>query len=38
MIRNLLYACAAFSWIMESSFISLLLFGEAPYPTEEQDI
>ena len=33
MIEKFLNACASFSWTMESSMISLFLFGEAPYPT-----
>lgn len=35
MIANFLYACAAFSWIIETNMVSLFLFGECPYPTEE---
>lgn len=37
MIGTLLTALAGFSWILESSMVSLLLFGESEYPTEEQD-
>ncbi len=35
MIGNLLCALASFSWILESTYVSLLLFGESQYPTEE---
>jgi len=35
MIAKLLCACSIFSWIIESSMVSILLFGEYPYPTEE---
>lgn len=35
MIAKFLCACAAFSWIMETNMISIFLFGEYPYPTEE---
>lgn len=37
MIRNLLCAVAAFSWVLDTSMVSIFLFGEYPYPTEEQD-
>lgn len=37
MIRNLLCAVAAFSWVLDTSMISLLLFGEYPYPVEDAD-
>lgn len=37
MIANFLCACASFSWILESSMVSILLFGEYPYPVESQD-
>lgn len=36
MIAHFLCACASFSWILESSMVSLLLFGEYPYPAEDQ--
>lgn len=35
MIAKFLCACAAFSWVLDTSMISILLFGEYPYPTEE---
>lgn len=37
MIRNLLCAVAAFSWVLDTSMVSIFLFGEYPYPAEEQD-
>ena len=37
MIAKFLCACASFSWILESSMVSILLFGEYPYPAEDQD-
>lgn len=37
MIAKLLFACASFSWIIESTMVSILLFGEYPYPTENQN-
>lgn len=37
MIRNLLCAVAAFSWVLDTSMISLLLFGEYPYPVEDAE-
>lgn len=37
MIRNLLCAVAAFSWVLDTSVISIWLFGEYPYPTEDQE-
>ena len=37
MIRNLLCAVAAFSWVIESTIVSLLLFGESPYPVEDAE-
>lgn len=37
MIANLLCACASFSWVMETTIISIFLFGEYPYPVENQD-
>jgi hypothetical protein len=36
MIYHLLGTCAAFSWWIETNFTSLVLFGEYPYPTEEE--
>ncbi len=35
MISQLLCACAAFSWTIQTSIASILLFGEYPYPTED---
>ena len=35
MIRNLLCAVAAFSWVLDTSMVSICLFGEYPYPTED---
>lgn len=37
MIANLLCACADFSWVMETTMVSIFLFGEYPYPSEEKD-
>lgn len=37
MIARFLTLCAAFSWIFDTSMVSILLFGEYPYPTEESD-
>lgn len=37
MIRNLLCAVAAFSWVLDTSMISLVLFGESPYPVEDAE-
>lgn len=37
MIGKFLCACAAFSWVLETSIISLFLFGESEYPTKEQN-
>ncbi len=37
MIANFLCACATFSWFMETTMVSIFLFGESPYPTEEQE-
>ncbi len=37
MIGKLLMACAAFSWLAETSIVSLFLFGEQPYPTDEHE-
>lgn len=37
MIRNLLCAFATFSWIADTSMVSIVLFGEYPYPTEDQE-
>lgn len=36
MIRNLLCACAAFSWIIETNVVSIFLLGEYPYPTKDE--
>lgn len=37
MIRNLLCAFATFSWIADTSMVSLFLFGESPYPVEDAE-
>jgi len=37
MIESLLNKLASFSWTMETSMVSIFLFGEYPYPTEESD-
>lgn len=37
MIRNLLCAVAAFSWVIETNLVSIFLFGECPYPTENKN-
>ena len=38
MIRNLLCAVAAFSWVLDTSaMVSLFLFGESPYPVEDAE-
>lgn len=37
MIAKLLCAFASFSWLMETNIISIFLFGEYPYPSEEKD-
>lgn len=36
-IGHLLCACAALSLTIETNLVSIFLFGEYPYPTEEQD-
>lgn len=35
MISQFLTSCATFSSWMESTIVSVLLFGEYPYPTED---
>lgn len=35
MIAKLLMSCAAFSWWVETTLPSIFLFGECPYPTED---
>lgn len=35
MISQLLGICAAFSWTMETTIASILLFGEYPYPSKD---
>lgn len=35
MIGRFLCVCASVSWWFQSSFVSLFLFGEYPYPTED---
>lgn len=37
MIGNLLCALASFSWIAQTTMVSILLFGEYPYPTEDEN-
>ena len=37
MIRKFLCACAAFSLILHIDIVSIFLYGEYPYPSEEQD-
>lgn len=37
MIGNFLCACAAFSWVIETTMVSIFLFGEYPYPSENQN-
>lgn len=37
MIRNFLCACAMLSLTMHVNISSAFLFGEYPYPSEEQD-
>lgn len=35
MIGTILCALAKFSWIAELGMVSIVLFGESPYPAEE---
>lgn len=35
MIGTILCALAKFSWVAQGGMVSILLFGESPYPTEE---
>lgn len=35
MIANFLCACADCTWWFQSSIVSLFLFGESAYPTED---
>lgn len=37
MIEQLLSGIAAYSLIIDTSFPSIVLFGEYPYPTEEDE-
>lgn len=37
MIEQILTAVAAFSWIVDTSLPSIVLFGEYPYPSEENE-
>lgn len=37
MISHLISVCLNFSWVIHSSMVSIWLFGEYPYPTEEQN-
>lgn len=36
MIKSLLNSLANFSWTAQTSMVSILLFGEYPYPSEER--
>ena len=39
MIAKFLFSCIAFSWWIETNIVSVLLFGEYPYPVkDEQDL
>ncbi len=33
----LISAIAGFSWVMHAGITSIFLFGESPYPSEEQE-
>lgn len=35
-IANILASCASFSWWFEENVKSFLMFGEIPYPTEDE--
>lgn len=35
MLSQILTACAGFSWWIETTIASVFLFGEYPYPSEE---
>lgn len=37
MMSNLLCAIAAFSWVIDTSMVSIFLFGEYPYPEKDQN-
>jgi hypothetical protein len=37
MIAHILVTVAAFSWIVDTSLPSIVLFGEYPYPSEENE-
>ena len=37
MIAQLLTTCAAFSWWIETTIASFVLFGEYPYPSKEPE-
>lgn len=36
-IAHILVTVAAFSWIVDTSLPSIVLFGEYPYPSEENE-
>lgn len=35
MVESFLLACTSFAWWIETTITSLLLFGEYPYPAED---
>ena len=37
MMAHILTAIAAFSWIVDTSLPSIVLFGEYPYPSKENE-
>lgn len=37
MIAHILVTVAVFSWIVDTSLPSIVLFGEYPYPSEENE-
>lgn len=37
MLSQILAVCAAFSWHVKMSHPSVVLFGEYPYPTEDEE-
>lgn len=37
MLGNFIRICADCSWWFETSFQSLILFGESPYPTDDSE-
>lgn len=36
-ISKILASCASFSWIYEIGMVSVVFFGESPYPTPEEE-